>query len=599
MASPPLSIINHSQDCLTSERARTNRNLHLPSELAEITPKLAASDKIDTKGCLVGKADKIRHVSSLSLHMKPDGSHVQAKLVVDCQNSGLQLSTKRQRRDASGNGLVDHDEEIPLSSRGDISLLSVSLRSNQTKQFRRTIASLWSIKDYNDINIHFEPPGTILSLPESSPMIKKGQQPPNPINGSNEKLHLSKANTGYDERNQDTSAASKGEIYDGFKPSLLGNNLQRILESGYASEVNMIPKSLLKVIPLRFLKSFREDGRRCTAWTLEGQRCKRAHSIGLLSSQLEVLASFKLSALYQSIEELIEVFLCSSHRKIARKQIQPWKDEFGKLVLIQAERSAPSPQNERLCSLFRWIRFLCQAALFHTSLTPSSVPSPEDLIHGVEKSSPNPIQFFKPHPSSGLKEPLSERLTRLITKPLQTGDIRYRGSIYIFWHPGNFGKLKIGRSANVRQRLKEWNKQCKRVLGVHYPDLSKNGLESTSDTQQVPHISRVEALVHLELMHFRKIEPKCAGCSKSHVEWFEVPKDIAISVVRKWTSWMSTLPYERRVAGSQEQWVLKSEELSQVDRLCQLQQSLSSPSVPTNKQDWISSRLRSSVRKTN
>ena len=99
------------------------------------------------------------------------------------------------------------------------------------------------------------------------------------------------------------------------------------------------------------------------------------------------------------------------------------------------------------------------------------------------------------------------------------------------------------------------------------------------DVQQVPHISRVEALVHLELNHHRRMEYKCPGCSKLHLEWFEISKDIAISVVRKWSAWMATLPYEKHMKDGEEQWILKSEERKRLDELSRPGITFSTPSL--------------------
>jgi hypothetical protein len=157
--------------------------------------------------------------------------------------------------------------------------------------------------------------------------------------------------------------------------------------------------------------------------------------------------------------------------------------------------------------------------------------------------------------------------------------------MYIFWQRGNFGHLKIGRSGNVFRRLKQWNKQCKKTMEFHFPESVKIKDESIPDVQQVPHISRVEALVHLELIQHRRIEEKCSGCFKSHLEWFEISKDIAIGVVRKWSAWMATLPYEKHMKDGEEQWTLKSEEWKHLDKLCRPGITFATPSLPVVKEE--------------
>lgn len=342
------------------------------------------------------------------------------------------------------------------------------------------------------------------------------------------------------------------------------------------------------------LQHLEEDGRRCASWTARGTRCKLTHPVGSISAQLQALATVKPSALHSVLRHLIEVVFCASHQKVALKELQFWKEEFEEVSKIKGHEAMFSMKNKRLWALFRWISLLVRAAL--SKPTPISV-----LQHTVgrldqEEILPvNPIQQFSPYVSKTLSGKTSEELAKLLMKPLSQSDLKYEGSMYIFWQPPNFGHLKIGRSVNVPCRLKQWNKQCKKSMEIHFPDPVKKEDEKMVDSQHVPHISRVEALVHLELARHRKIEKKCPGCLKSHVEWFEVPKDVAIGVVRKWSAWMLTLPYEQQIEDGKEQWTLKSTERKNLDSLCRTGISFSRPSLPAVKERRRSSRLRHSI----
>ncbi|KAJ5192629.1 hypothetical protein N7449_008771 [Penicillium cf. viridicatum] len=195
--------------------------------------------------------------------------------------------------------------------------------------------------------------------------------------------------------------------------------------------------------------------------------------------------------------------------------------------------------------------------------------------HGKEKQAGlglnevNPIQKFKPYTSKIITQNLSERLRELLTKPLSTSDLKFKGSMYIFWQQGNFGYLKIGRSGNVRRRFREWSNQCKKDMGIHFPDFARETSNDQRVLKEVAHICRVEALVHLELMEHRKIEEKCPGCSRNHKEWFKIPDERAIAVVQKWMAWMGTEPYEKRGTGGEEKWELKAREMERLKELSQ------------------------------
>ncbi|KAI3103102.1 hypothetical protein CBS147333_7706 [Penicillium roqueforti] len=181
----------------------------------------------------------------------------------------------------------------------------------------------------------------------------------------------------------------------------------------------------------------------------------------------------------------------------------------------------------------------------------------------------NPIQKFKPYASKTIIRNLSESLRELLTKPLSKSDLKFKGSIYVFWQQGNFGYLKIGRSANVRRRFKEWSDQCKKDMGIHFPDFTREASDGQRVLEEVAHICRVEALVHLELLEHRKIEEKCPGCSRNHIEWFQVSDEKAIAVAQKWMAWMRTEPYENRGTGGEEKWVLKAREMERLGELSQ------------------------------
>ncbi|CAA9957875.1 T5orf172 multi-domain protein [Pyrenophora teres f. maculata] len=102
--------------------------------------------------------------------------------------------------------------------------------------------------------------------------------------------------------------------------------------------------------------------------------------------------------------------------------------------------------------------------------------------------------------------------------------------------------LKIGRANNVHRRMNEWSRQCGYSLSLvrYYPYISSSS-PSTTTPRKVPHASRVERLIHLELAAHRVVQ-QCGACGKMHREWFRVGasrEGVAgvDEVVRRWVGW--------------------------------------------------------------
>lgn len=118
--------------------------------------------------------------------------------------------------------------------------------------------------------------------------------------------------------------------------------------------------------------------------------------------------------------------------------------------------------------------------------------------------------------------------------------------------------LKIGRANNVQRRMNEWKRQCGYNLSLirYYPYQPSSPAHSPAASprrgsappsppvpRKVPHASRVERLIHIELAEFRAKESgKCEACGREHREWFEVEarrekiKEVD-SVVKRWVDW--------------------------------------------------------------
>lgn len=116
--------------------------------------------------------------------------------------------------------------------------------------------------------------------------------------------------------------------------------------------------------------------------------------------------------------------------------------------------------------------------------------------------------------------------------------------------------LKIGRAANVHRRISQWTKQCGQTITLirYYPytDSSKHtGSQNAAryhspvnpmQGRKVPHVHRVERLIHLELAEKRVVKSECGQCGREHREWFEIEATRAglksvDETVRRWVAW--------------------------------------------------------------
>jgi hypothetical protein len=157
--------------------------------------------------------------------------------------------------------------------------------------------------------------------------------------------------------------------------------------------------------------------------------------------------------------------------------------------------------------------------------------------------------------SSLLPSPNRPNQRRRTSDALRVAQSQYATTRGSDARPGTI-RLKIGRTSNVHRRLNEWSRQCSHNLTLirYYPYSSSSSPSpspartsenhtSQETGRQVPHVRRVERLIHVELAE-RKIkgQGRCAECGKEHREWFEVEatKDalrLVDDCVRRWVSW--------------------------------------------------------------
>lgn len=451
-----------------------------------------------------------------------------------------------------------------IKSPEELGLLSSLFGSKGTKRSRKTRIELWIPGNIDDINLDFSGSKSIIFRTKLGNHNVAGHKSQNQIPDIKPVPPKFTGTVRSGDRKVITSC--NRPIFNPSGKALVSLDTLGIFpQSELRIEVERVFfESLYKIMPLDIIQHIREDSSRCLAWTAKGSRCRKKHSTTIIPS-IDNLPSVEIRGLLLQIQGLINSTLCSTHRGVALRNIEGWKADFAKLSTIQGPRDSSYLHDWRLLAIVSWIYLIRKNAASQKDKSVSPLPKTKTELESKIKQI-NPIQEFKSYITTPIAERLAEDITKLVKRPLLSGEINQAGFIYIFWQIGNFGYLKIGRSADVGRRLKQWENQCKKKIDVHFPDIK--GDEDHEDLQKVPHICRVEALVHMELLEYRRIEKKCPGCFRSHKEYFEISKENAIQVVRKWISWMRSLPYEKRTIGGKDQWVLKSEESKHLADLC-------------------------------
>jgi T5orf172 domain len=171
--------------------------------------------------------------------------------------------------------------------------------------------------------------------------------------------------------------------------------------------------------------------------------------------------------------------------------------------------------------------------------------SKEEIIQTLNQT------FKRYRPTASRKFSIEELIRARLVRPLSEQE-QTEGIIYMFWVRGNFGLVKIGKTSgpSTANRLEQWRRSCGHQIEEHTRGEAEVAVK-------LPYVHRVEALVHAELNDSRLREISCKKCSDrktknkdkeclvSHKEWFRVSPDHAQKVIRKWSDWMLTNPYEK------------------------------------------------------
>lgn len=272
--------------------------------------------------------------------------------------------------------------------------------------------------------------------------------------------------------------------------------------------------------------------------------------------------------LIEAVADFIQTLLCGTHRNSANKRLE----KLQRLVLSSAnlvdDKLPCLPNSEDATSS----REPCHAALQEGNKGSGAKGTPQaengsstaranrvatatfKLTRPVLPSTTSYSLEFRPYqPKKWQSVSTQDALRRIVTKPLTPSDLK-EGFIYVFWDVKHFGMVKIGRTKNLQQRLREWNLNCKRKHKYH------------TLLPMIPHVGRMERLIHMELKDQRRSR-RCEECDKTHKEWFEVSEPQTVKVFQKWEQWIVQKPYALDEKSGK--WILRPDMMASLSQLCE------------------------------
>ncbi len=342
---------------------------------------------------------------------------------------------------------------------------------------------------------------------------------------------------------------------------------QKVLRKPKESPANTLT-DLEHILPSQLYERLQAESNRCVASEVQwpDKRCARpAHG---LSKDLDkilgcIWQTEDRNYAFEQLKILIKGVTCGTHKNVAFKRIK-------KLEISISDPAKLS--KDTLLEFLAWWTIITRLGSEESKAdvasddqhldsnlgktTSSNEPSPE-----LGKATPvasipvAPSDGFRPYSEKPYKNPsLSAALTEIIYRPTNETS----GYIYIFWEKGVYGAMKIGRTANLDRRLKEWNNGCKRDHGYHPATKNKQ-------LDMIPHVNRIESLIHMELRQYRRLR-RCDECSKDHDEWFQAPENYVVSVLQKWQAWIKQAPYTLDTESGK--WVMKEDMHHIVGQVC-------------------------------
>lgn len=281
------------------------------------------------------------------------------------------------------------------------------------------------------------------------------------------------------------------------------------------------------------------------------KRCSRKRHHRLNASKVIVdairncIGSRDYASIPDHVENIIQDVMCPYHQEtlLRKDTANPRIKALGKLI-----DDLPRCQETMDLIFEKWLHAIVEID------TPA--PAPLQL---PDAGIPSPLSLTKTTPYHAKLSDDCEvfrALTAQVHKSLTKADRKY-GFIYMFWDQRTFGMIKIGRTIDLKQRLEEWNTQCKTTHDYHrtFED---------GEPLNIPHVQRIEKLMHIELGNYRK-KRICDGCNRKHIEWFDISAEKAKKVYQKLQDWIIQKPYAEDGGGN---WVIRPEMLESLSQVC-------------------------------
>lgn len=355
-------------------------------------------------------------------------------------------------------------------------------------------------------------------------------------------------------------------------------------DHGYAKEdrlelwANIFPQSSANstaTIGKNIKKALGRVTNQCIGINLQKERCGRTISGQRVQNCLRTIDEILQPDIYKDIKlqgylRVLEVNMyCPSHiNKQGYKMLTTWElsiveilEKFevelirdADLLIFSVEEAAGAingesvPESTYATKETVWHNGRLPTPRNTRSLSPEFYHSPSEFWPSALDAS-----IFKRLPRlDGIPNPKEchSQVEKVVTRDLAKTH-KIEGYVYLYEVEGNRGLVKVGYTKKLEKRHKDWAFDCNRETRLLYP-LPEDGLV------KVPNAPRVEALCHSELDYCR-IRVYCEACLKEHIEWFEISPEECIQVVKKWSRWMRSDPFESSPSNQKSR--LKREEM--------------------------------------
>ncbi|MCJ1391669.1 hypothetical protein MMC18_004534 [Xylographa bjoerkii] len=282
---------------------------------------------------------------------------------------------------------------------------------------------------------------------------------------------------------------------------------------------------------------------------LSKERCQKhlakAKAENALRRLQEIHKPLSLPDLIKRLYGIVELMFCNYHFDEANTEVMSWALSQGMSssapkacdsppsVTLDPPKSTPFELKEAMKVAVKPDYNFCQL---------SSSKGGTTYTVGI-----TPCVPYQPRNTKDLS--VKQCLAMCVIRPLSKQEEKM-GFLYVYSTNGDFGSRKIGVTAQkdgIDGRLKGWRSQCKADVNLVYP---KEG-----EPVLLKHVYRLEKLVHTELKNYRI--GKCNGCcrTKKHIEWSLASDALIVAVIRRWSAWIQSEPYEKYGHG----WQLKSD----------------------------------------